>query len=242
MPEWEAAKRRMYEVFGHVPRPERMVGCPHCVEPGEELCILVGPVRSVEAELLARYAAKALTTWGGVAEFRYFLPRLLECAAADAFTYPDPEIVFGKLASAEWWTWPIDERDAIAAFLSEWWRETLRNYPVHPSVATVLCALGATGMDLTPCLSAWSKLDTDAAIRHLHDFVLTGLSGERLTNAFWNRRSPAYQQVLAWLTGGPAAAAVEATFAEQTQEPMLELLAIIEPALHPSRGDVDRPP
>ncbi|MBN6054938.1 hypothetical protein JYK22_23580, partial [Nonomuraea sp. RK-328] len=234
MSEWEAAKQRMYDVFGHVPRPEHVAGCPHCVEPGEEACLLAGPVRSLAAGALARYAAKALTTWGGVAEFRYFLPRLLECAAADAFVHPDPEIVFGKLASAGWRTWPADERDAIAAFLSEWWHETLRDHPARPSADTVLCALGATGIDLTPCLSAWSRLDTDAAIRHLHDFVLDGVSGERLTNAFWDRRSPAYQQVLAWLTGGPAAAAVEAAFAGQEQEPMLELLAAIEPALRPA--------
>ncbi|WP_214325182.1 hypothetical protein [Nonomuraea sediminis] len=232
---WDAAKRRLYEAFGHVARPERVIGCPHCVDPGEELCILAGPVRSVEAESLARYAAKALTTWGGVTEFRYFLPRLLECAAEDAFTYPDPEIVFGKLASGDWQTWPIDERDAIAGFLREWWHETLRNYPARPPIDTVLCALAATGMDLATCLSTWSNLDTDPAIQHLHDFVLTGMSGNRMTNAFWNRQSPAYQQVHTWLTGGPAAAAVEAAFARQPHEPNLELLAAIEPALHPPR-------
>ncbi|MFI6599098.1 hypothetical protein ACIBHX_22800 [Nonomuraea sp. NPDC050536] len=230
---WDAAKQRLYEVFGRVERPERVIGCPHCVDPGDELCLLAGPVRSVEAASLARYAGKALNTWGGVTEFRYFLPRLLECAAEDAFVYPDPEIVFGKLASVDWRTWPIDERDAIAGFLSEWWHETLRNYPARPPVDTVLCALAATGMDPMPCLSAWSKLDTDAAIKHLHEFVLNGLSGNRLTNAFWDRRSSVYQQVLAWLTDGPAAVAVEAAFAEQTQEPMLELLAAVEPALHP---------
>ncbi|WP_431901130.1 hypothetical protein [Nonomuraea sp. bgisy101] len=231
---WEAAVRRMYDVFGHVTRPERMDGCLHCVEPGQERPLLAGPVGSIEAAVLARYAARALNTWGGVAEFRYFLPRLLECAAADAFVYPDPEIVFGKLASAEWRTWPDEERDAVTGFLSEWWHETLRRHPVHPSMDTVVCALAATGMDLAPCLQAWSRLDTDAAINHLYDFVQTGLSGQRLTNAFWDRRSAAYRQLLTWLTGGPAAAAVEAAFAAETREPVLERLAAIHPALLPS--------
>ncbi|MFC7647608.1 hypothetical protein ACFQX6_49235 [Streptosporangium lutulentum] len=220
-------------MFGHVPRPERMDGCPHCVEPDEERCLLASPVESVRAEALARYAAKALTTWGGVAELRYFLPRLLECAATDAFGYPDPEIVLGKLAAADWLAWPVDERDAVTEFLRDWWQETLLHYPAHPPPDTVLCALASTGMDLTPCLTAWGRLDTDATITHLYDFVLTGMSDRRLTNAFWNRGDPAYRQVLAWLTGGLAAAAVEAAFARQTSEPMLELLAAVQPALLP---------
>ncbi|TMR98327.1 hypothetical protein [Nonomuraea basaltis] len=239
---WEAAKQRLYDVFRHVPKPERMNGCPHCVEPDEELCLLAGPVGLVRPEALARYAAKALTTWGGVGEFRYFLPRLLECGATDAFGYPDPEIVFGKLAAAGWQTWPIEERDVIEGFLNEWWHETLRHYPVRPPIDTVICALSATGMDLAPCLSVWSRLDTDALINHLYDFVMTGLSGGRLTNAFWNRRSPAYHQVLTWLTGGTAAVAVEAAFAGHSQEPMLERLASVQPALVPSQGNVDGAP
>lgn len=230
---WEAAKARMYDVFGHVPRPERVAGCPHCVEPGEERCLLSWPVGSVEAESLARYAAKALTTWGGVTEFRYFLPRLLECATAGAFSYPDPEIVLGKLASADWRAWPEEERDAVTDFLREWWDQTLRHHPARPPIDTVLCALAATGMDLTSCLDTWSVLDTDASIRHLHDFVMTGWSGRRLTNAFWNRDSPAYEQAVTWLTGGPAAAAVEAAFAREGREDLLELLTAIHTVITP---------
>lgn len=228
---WEAAKAQMYDVFGYVARPARVDGCPHCVEPGQERVLLAGPVRSIDATALAHYAAKALNTWGGVAEFRYFLPRLLECAAADAFGYPDPEIVFGKLATVDWQTWPETEREAIAVFLYAWWHETLSAFPARPGIDTVLCSLAATGLDLAPCLEAWGRLETDAAINHLYDFVDTGVSYGRLTNAFWDRRSPAYQQVLAWLTGGPAATAVEAAFAVQTEEPLLVRLAAIHPAL-----------
>lgn len=228
---------RLYEAFGHVRKPESVPGCPHCVEPGEGACLLAVPLASIEAASLARYAAKALTTWGGVAEFRYFLPRLLECAAADAFSHPDPEIVVGKLAGAGWTTWAAEERAAVAGFLEEWWRGTLRSHPSRPPMDTVLCALAAAGFDLTACLDEWSRLESDAAIAHLHDFVTDGLSGRRLTNAFWDRRGPAYRQVLAWLTEGAAASAVEAAFARETREPVLALLAGMHPALPtPWRG------
>ncbi|NUR88878.1 MAG: hypothetical protein HOY71_32735 [Nonomuraea sp.] len=225
------ALRRLYEAFAHVPRPGSVPGCPHCVEPGEGACLLAVPVGSIEAASLARYAAKAMTTWGGVAEFRYFLPRLLECAAADAFSYPDPEIVFGKLARAGWTAWPGEERAAVAAFMEEWWRTTLRRHPSRPPMDTVVCSLGAAGLDLTPVLDGWARLETDAAIAHLRDLVTDGLSGGRLTNAFWDRHGPAYGQVLGWLTGGAAAAAVEAAFARETREPVLDLLAGLHPSL-----------
>ncbi|MEU5867320.1 hypothetical protein ABZ815_39540 [Nonomuraea sp. NPDC047529] len=224
---------RLYEVFGAVGRPASVSGCPHCVEPGEEACLLSGPVSAIEAGSLARYAAKALTTWGDVPGFRYFLPRLLECAAADAFSYPDPEIVLGKLAVAGWHDWPAAERTAVTAFLHEWWHDTLHRHPSRPPADTVLCAVAATGVDLAPFLDAWAGLESDAAIAHLHDFVTGGLSGRRLTNAFWDRDAPAHAQVLAWLAGGPVARAVEAAFARESREPVLGLLADVHQALPP---------
>ncbi|NUT09596.1 MAG: hypothetical protein HOQ38_03890 [Nonomuraea sp.] len=225
------ALRRLYEAFGHVAKPESVPGCPHCVEPGEGACLLAVPLGSIEPAALARYAAKAMTTWGGVAEFRYFLPRLLECAAADAFSYPDPEIVLGKLAAAGWHTWPEEERDAVAGFLGEWWRDTLSRHPARPPAGTVLCAIAATGIDLTPFLAAWERLETDAAVEHLRDFLMDGLSGRRLTNAFWDRRAPAHAQVLAWLAEGAAGRAVEAAFARETREPALDRLTDVHQAL-----------
>ncbi|MFI7467648.1 hypothetical protein [Nonomuraea sp. NPDC049646] len=214
-------------MFGAVARPASVPGCPHCVEPGEQACLLSGPVPAIEAGSLARYAAKALTTWGDVPAFRYFLPRLLECAAADAFSYPDPEIVLGKLAVAGWHGWPDDERAAVTAFLHEWWLGTLRRHPSRPPAGTVLCAVAATGVDLAPFLDAWAGLESEAAIAHLRDFVTDDLAGQRLTNAFWDRDAPAHAQVLAWLGDGPASRAVEAAFARETREPVLGLLADI---------------
>ncbi|RJL22821.1 hypothetical protein [Bailinhaonella thermotolerans] len=230
---WDAALGRLYDVFARVPRPARVPGCPHCAGPGEDRRLLDGPVAAIGAGDLARYAAKALTTWGGEAEFRYFLPRLLECAAADAFGYPDPEIVFGRLAAAGWAEWPGEERAAVTAFLDAWWDETLRRHPSSPGIGTVLCSLAATGLDLGPRLRALRPLATEAAIAHLHDLATEELSGGRLTNPFWDRSSPGHAVVLAWLTGGPAAEAAEAAFARETREPVLELLAAARPHLGP---------
>jgi hypothetical protein len=220
---------RLYAVFGRVPRPERVEGCPHCVAPDEDRPLLEGPVRSLEPAVLERYAAKALTTWGGVAEFRYFLPRLLECAAADAFVHPDPQIVFGKLATAGWRRWPAEERAAVTEFLTAWWDATLARHPVRPDAATVLCCLAATGADLDPFLDRWAALDGLAAVRHLHAFVYEEVrwTARVRLGGFWDVRGAA--RVLAWLTGGAAAEAVRRAFEVETGEEALELLADLDP-------------
>jgi hypothetical protein len=223
----------LYAAFGHVRRPARVPGCPHCVAPEEDRPLLDRPVRALPPDDLARYAAKAISTWGGAEEFRYFLPRLLECAAADAFGYPDPAVVFGKLAVAGWHDWPADERAAIEAFLTAWWADTLDRYPAAPGAGTVLCCLGAARADLTPFLDHWGALPAADAVRHLHEFVLYGVEwtrGPRLADAFWDRGSVAHRQVLTWLTGG-ATVAVETAFDAETREDVLGLLEQIHSVL-----------
>ncbi|MFG2248893.1 hypothetical protein [Spirillospora sp. NPDC048823] len=73
----------LYAAFADVPRPAELHGCPCCVAADEGRPLLAAPLRDLTAEDLARYAAKALNTWGGPQEFRYFTPRLLELAADD---------------------------------------------------------------------------------------------------------------------------------------------------------------
>jgi hypothetical protein len=229
-----AAVEGLYEAFGLIRRPARVEGCPHCVAPDEDRPLLDRPVRSLEADDLARYAAKALNTWGGVTEFRYFVPRLLECASFDSFLYPGPPIVFGKLAQADWRDWPVEERAAIESFLTAWWEDALDRYPGRPGIGTVLCSLGCTGTDLMPFLTTWERLTGDAAVRQLHEFVLYGVrwsSPPQLTDAFWDLRGTAHRLVIDWLTGGRAAAAVRAAFDAESREDLLGLLDEVYPRL-----------
>ncbi|MEV3978127.1 hypothetical protein [Nonomuraea sp. NPDC049758] len=88
-------------MFGAVARPASVPGCPHCVEPGEQACLLSGPVPAIEAGSLARYAAKALTTWGDVPAFphEWWLgTRPAARAVEAAFAREGREPVLGLLA------------------------------------------------------------------------------------------------------------------------------------------------
>jgi len=232
---WEAAVEELYAAFASVPRPAELPGCPCCVGPDAGAPLLARPLRRLSAEELATYAFRALTTWGDVAEFRYFAPRLLELAADDAFGWPDPEIVFGKLALAGWRDWP--EQRAITAFLEAFWARTLAEFPARPDAGTALSSIAQAVDDLAPYLAAWERLDTGASIRHLHDFVTEKLvwrhGRPRLHNALWDRVDGPYHQTLAWLVEGPAAEAVAAAFERADEEELLELLVAVEGMLRP---------
>jgi hypothetical protein len=229
----------LYEVFGRVPRPLRVEGCTHCVARDEDRPLLAGPVRELDPDVLQRYATEALLLWGDVPEFRYFLPRLLELGAEDGFTFgfPDPEIVFGKLGLARWTEWDDDERAVVRAFLTRWWETTVVDDDPWPRAGTVLCGLGRTGVDLIPFLEKWELLESAGAIFNLHEFVMQEMtwpaSGPKLRNPFWEKESAAYGQVVAWLTGGRALAAVERAFLAESRDEPLALLDEIHSVLKP---------
>ncbi|MEU8799281.1 hypothetical protein [Spirillospora sp. NPDC048819] len=226
----------LYAAFADVARPAELHGCPCCVASDEGRPLLARPLRDLTAEDLARYAAKALSTWGGPEDFRYFAPRLLELAADDAFGYRlDAEVIFIKLGEAGWRDWP--QREAIVDFFHAFWTRTLAAFPARPSVGTALCALGGAGADMGPLLDEWGTLTSEQAIRHLHEFVSLDMvwrhGRPRLSNAFWDTSSRPSRQVIAWLTGGPAAGAVSAAFARMEGEAALHLLAEIDSRVRP---------
>ncbi|MEU5989885.1 hypothetical protein ABZ806_13015 [Spirillospora sp. NPDC047418] len=158
---------------------------------------------------------------------------MLELAADSAFLFPDTEIVFGKLAQAGWRDWP--QRDALAAFLGAYWTRALSCYS---GVCTELCALAAADADMAPYLEEWGHLTSERSLHNLHEFVSGELAWRRgrprLLNAFWDVSSRPYRQVVGWLTGGAAGAAVSAAFARTDDEAALRLLAEIDALISPS--------
>ncbi|MBC6456988.1 hypothetical protein [Actinomadura sp. HBU206391] len=224
---------RLYRAFADVRRPARVEGCPCCVEPDADRPLLTRPLRALTAQDLSRYGAKALNTWGGADDFRYFAPRLLELSTAGDLDWPDIEIVFGKLAQAGWPQWP--QRRAIEEFMAAFWSDTLARHPRRPRIDAVLCALGCAGADLAVRLTEWEELAGEPPVRHLHELATSELTWSRgrprLRNAFWDTTGPQYREVIDWLTGGAAAAAVSAAFARADSEERLGLLAEIDQAL-----------
>lgn len=100
--------------------------CPCCVEK-QSARALAGSVAEIPPTAFDCYAWKAMTTFGGVDDFKRVLPRMLElvCFAPGEVEF-EIDQVFSKLEYARWQEWPQDEQDAIFLFLRELWMEELR--------------------------------------------------------------------------------------------------------------------
>lgn len=101
----EDAIEHLYYTFQNYRLKTSINACPHCVADSDHAKLHPKRLRDLTDSDLEKYAFKALTTWGDADDFRHFLPRLFELEAL----YPqrivglvDPEILFGKLAYAQW--------------------------------------------------------------------------------------------------------------------------------------------
>jgi len=110
----DAAIAGLYAAFAGRPRPARVEGCPCCVGDRAEAGLHRAPLRELTGDDLGRYSFKAMTTWGSVSDFAYFVPRLLELAASG--TRIDLEVVTEKLRYGHWRSWPAAEVAAIERF------------------------------------------------------------------------------------------------------------------------------
>src|SRR5262249_9287001 len=113
---FDAALEALYQAFA-APPPARIEGCPCCLDRKDVKTLHIKPLREQSDKDLASYAASVFLTVGDVADFRYFLPRLLELSATVGGWWPSPEVAIGKLKLAGWRSWREAEQGAIEAFL-----------------------------------------------------------------------------------------------------------------------------
>lgn len=146
----------LYRVFRRYPLPDDTGLCPHCR--GDERLLRAAPLRELTQVQLSRYAFKALTTWGDVRVFKHFLPRLFELVVTGALRWPTADIVFGKLALAEWQRWPGREVEAVDAVLREWWRAG------HEEPDIALRAMELAYGDVSPFLNELLHDRSEAAL------------------------------------------------------------------------------
>jgi hypothetical protein len=152
-----SALGRLYEAFAHVPRPEAVEGCSHCFTESEGAALLAPvPLRELSAKTLRPYTASALFTVGEAADFRYFLPRMLDIACTDASAWPDLGSLGGRLRIAEWSTWAPEEQAAIRDLLHTYWKAALAEQTGHRSAESVLEDIGEIEDELTPYLEEWT--------------------------------------------------------------------------------------
>ena len=117
---------QLYTTFSSYPFPSAIVGCPCCVSDTDKAKIHNSQLRELSGDDLSRYAFKAMTTWGDVKDFKYYLPRILELLSTTDFIV-DTFVVLGKLNYGKWTTWAMEEQAVIKQFLLAWWEDLIKN-------------------------------------------------------------------------------------------------------------------
>ena len=199
----------LYQTFSVYPLPRYHNPCLHCHTVEQEAKLHSLPLRDLGAAELRDYMADALLVWGGVTDFKYFLPRMYELY----LTVPDPETPMGppetmlnKFRYAQWRTWPAKEQSAVEIFLHALWAQVLTD-PPRPGwgtdcVENWLCAIAQAEDDLTPYLSQWIDDERPSASFALSSMLLSSAvvrPGTRGRNGFWDGRDEQYAQVQCWI-------------------------------------------
>ncbi len=233
------AIEKLYDVFAVYPLNAPVTGCPHCTTPEDYARLESKPLRELTGADLRLYAEKALTTWGGIDDFKHFLPRLFELIAWYGYgSSVDPQIVFGKLpySKSNGEIWSEAEQQAIESFCLAWWQTTLDNYSNPPMEGySCLECIGQCVDDLSPFLTMWQNDASISAFHHLADIVNLGnYIATNADDAFEDQENPQDKQIGDWLLDPQTERALEAAFFRYANEPQSqendELLAQLSQA------------
>lgn len=175
----ELSVEHLYEIFSIYPLVEKMNGCPCCVSETDKEKLHIKPLRNLEENDLSRYIFKALTTWGNIEDFKYFLPRLFDICTKGSFKI-DIDILLRKLEYGNFGTWPENERAAVETFIWQWWQYYIANqsyfdYEVFTSIYKI-------SGDLDRMLECWKtdiqengfKIFVDCIDNYYFDLIYDG--------------------------------------------------------------------
>lgn len=192
-------------------------GCPCCITQEDCEKLAQKPLRELSYEDLLRYSSKAISTWGEPRHFKHFLPRLFELTIEYRDGFLDLAVVYGKLKSASFNSWPEDEQRVVKQFFEAYWLYQLEQ-PVKgvysDAIDTVLCAIANALDTVDNLLKMWIETDSVHAKQHLAAFVVENydslLKKGQLSNSFWDYSGSAHKQVLRqrWFTDSDSPMAI----------------------------------
>jgi len=186
---------RLYCVFSRYQHPAQLEGCPCCTSPAEGRTLISKSLRDITAPELERYAYKALSTWGNVEDYKYFLPRILELTE-DGSLICATEVTFQKLHYGDFQDWPQDEQQAVRDHIFASWSLAVHSLDTHRA-DSILCGAAPALGELTSLLDHADTIAPNFKAAYAGD--CSNRTRGKLTNAFWQCDTPSYQQVLSWL-------------------------------------------
>lgn len=162
-----AAVERLYDVFAKYKQPAVSHSSPFSgITEQHKMRLYSRPLRQLTQDDLWTYARHAMTTWGDIAEYKHYLPRLYELLVQHP-GWTDAELLIGQLDTAEWSQWPDAERDAVIAFLHELWAWSLTIDPDDASCGSILQGFGHAGISAARALMTWRTDRSWSATRQI---------------------------------------------------------------------------
>jgi hypothetical protein len=189
------AIEHLYRAFAAVPKPRTIDGCPCCIN-NKKISVLLGKaLRLITPDELAPYAASAFHTVGDVADYLYFLPRILEITATDPSWWPDPEVTGRAIRTAKPEAWTSDQQHALDGYLEAVVGAAILS-GLYYQLDGWVCAISRMGRDVVPYLDLIAKCP--AAVLEYFETNAESLPRNRLANAFWELPCPTHDIIVDW--------------------------------------------
>jgi hypothetical protein len=162
------ALERVYAAFAPYPAPARLEGAPHKDPAGMLRSLEAAPLRTLSDDQIAPYAGSALLTVGGVADYKHYLPRIIELGVRGSGQVgADAPIIAERLKRAAWRTWPEAEQVSVKSTFRAAWSWSVDQHPgFGASAEDWLCGIAALGEPIDPLLQEWSaRASTEALLQ-----------------------------------------------------------------------------
>ena len=193
------ALEHLYAVFAKYSGPRDLGGCPCCTTEEHSKILVSKTLRELASDELEEYARKALTTWGTLNDYKYFLPRVMELALQDSFSYC-AEMMLEKLSYGGFPEWERVERQAVMGVLRSSWCDAINAMDTKIADA-ILCSVGSLVKDVSVLLDDADRVNLD--FRSEYAAYCGDPMKRTLSNSFWKRGSCSYEQVLDWAYPAP---------------------------------------
>lgn len=208
----EAQVANLYDVFHVYPIKHPVHGSPIAVSKEKQDALASKPMRLMTGADLDRFTFQAMSTWGMEADFKHYLPRILELMAFDchSFSVAWGSLIISKLVDAGLAVAPEHERQSVLGYLHALWDYILDEYPSR-SIEVWDFIERIHHVDSLPYyLDVWqSRLSQQAAQYHLADFISYEFNLFRSGDGILRHKPEA---LLKWLVEPDKQAALEQAF------------------------------
>ena len=140
-----------YQAFSGVPAPACVAACPCCLSAEQVKQILKTPLREQSGDTFGHYASAAFLTVGGIPDYLYFLPRILDITIHDGGWWPSIEVTARSIVNSGLHSWPPERRGSLDRLLRAVVQNLTDNGP-YDEIDDWMCAIGKMDLDVRPYL------------------------------------------------------------------------------------------